>query len=229
MWLVVGLGNPGREYASHRHNVGFMVVEELASRLRADPLREKFSGLWTKASRGEEQVVLLEPQTFMNESGRSVQPTAAFFKVAPAHVLVVHDELDLPFGDVRLKLGGGHAGHNGLRSIIAALGTPEFPRLRFGVGRPPKGFRGEVADFVLTGFDGDERARTGELVRAAVDAALEVVDKGLAPAMNRLNTKESPRGTRPPPSGGPPSSAAEGRAAEGRAASTGRSTKVPPA
>jgi PTH1 family peptidyl-tRNA hydrolase len=148
VWLVVGLGNPGREYASHRHNVGFLVVEELASRLRADAFRDKFSAQWTRgacrsgAAGGDEQVVLLQPQTFMNESGRSVQPAAAFFKVEPGNVLVVHDELDLPFGDVRLKMGGGHAGHNGLRSIIQHLGTSDFPRLRFGVGRPPPGFRG---------------------------------------------------------------------------------------
>jgi PTH1 family peptidyl-tRNA hydrolase len=196
VWLVVGLGNPGREYASHRHNVGFMVVEELASRLRADEFREKFSARWTKASHGGEQVVMLEPQTFMNESGRSVQPAAAFFKVAPANVLVVHDELDLPFGDVRLKLGGGHAGHNGLRSMIQHLGTPEFARLRFGIGRPPKGFRGEVADFVLSGFDGDERIRLADLVKTAVDAAVEVLDKGLTPAMNRLNTKDAAKAPR---------------------------------
>jgi PTH1 family peptidyl-tRNA hydrolase len=191
VWLVVGLGNPGREYASHRHNVGFLVVEELASRLRADAFRDKFSAQWTKGSKGDEQVVLLQPQTFMNESGRSVQPAAAFFKVEPGNVLVVHDELDLPFGDVRLKMGGGHAGHNGLRSIIQHLGTSDFPRLRFGVGRPPPGFRGEVADFVLSGFDGDERVRLVDLVTTAAEAAMDVFERGLQPAANRLNTKDS--------------------------------------
>lgn len=217
VWLVVGLGNPGREYASHRHNVGFMVADELAARVRADDFREKFSARWTKGSApstvagGEVQVVILEPQTFMNESGRAVQPAAAFFKVPPSNVLVVHDELDLPFGDLRLKVGGGHAGHNGLRSIIQQIGTPDFPRLRFGVGRPPAGFRGEVADFVLAGFDGDERTRLGQLVRGAVDAALDVFDRGLQPAMNRLNTKPAapvvggPRASKPPTSGGPAS------------------------
>lgn len=213
MWLVVGLGNPGREYASHRHNVGFMVADAVAARLRADDFREKFSARWTKGATrsavagGEEQVVVLQPQTFMNHSGQSVQPAAAFFKVAPANVLVVHDELDLPFGDVRLKAGGGHAGHNGLRSIIQHLGTPEFPRLRFGVGRPPAGFRGEVADFVLAGFSGDEQARLDALIRAAVDAVLDVVDRGLQPAANRLNTKEPPRAARSPREGSAPPSA----------------------
>ncbi len=219
MWLVVGLGNPGREYASHRHNVGFMVTGALASRLRADEPRDKYSALWTKAASGDDQVVMLQPQTFMNESGRSVQPAAAFFKVEPANVLVVHDELDLPFGDVRLKLGGGHAGHNGLRSIIQHLGTSDFPRLRFGVGRPPPGFRGEVADFVLSGFDADERARLDELVKAAVDAAVDVVARGLGPATNRLNTKDSAKAK----------AAAEKKVARGAATSAPASAEKTPA
>src|SRR4051812_19366423 len=117
MLLVVGLGNPGKDYASHRHNVGFMAVDELARRANADAFREKFSGEYARASLGPEQAVLLKPATFMNESGRCVQPAMAFFKVEPAQLVVLHDELDLPYGDVRLKLGGGHAGHNGLRSI----------------------------------------------------------------------------------------------------------------
>ena len=195
MWLVVGLGNPGREYASHRHNVGFMVVDDVASRLRTDSMREKFSAQWTKGDHAGEQLVLLEPQTFMNESGRSVQPAAGFFKIAPANVLVVHDELDLPFGEIRLKLGGGHAGHNGLRSIISHLGTPDFARLRVGIGRPPKGFRGEVADYVLSGFDGDERIRLADLVKVSVDAVLEVAERGFTPATNRLNTKDAAKAT----------------------------------
>ncbi len=195
MWLVVGLGNPGREYASHRHNVGFMVVDEVAARLRADAMREKFSAHWTKAEHGGEQLVFLEPQTFMNESGRSVQPAAAFFKIAPANVLVVHDELDVPFGEVRLKMGGGHAGHNGLRSIIAHLGTPDFARLRIGIGRPPKGFRGEVADYVLSGFDGDDHMRLPDLVKTGAQAVLDVAERGLTPATNRLNTKDSAKAT----------------------------------
>src|SRR5258708_193828 len=110
MWLIVGLGNPGKEYASHRHNVGFMAVGELVSELGADAFRSKFGGEWTRGSKGKEEAVLLKPLTFMNLSGQSVQPAAAFFKVEPANVLVVHDELDIPFGEVRLKMGGGHAG-----------------------------------------------------------------------------------------------------------------------
>src|SRR5262245_15218537 len=122
MLLVVGLGNPGKEYASHRHNVGFMAVDALADEVRADPFREKFSGVLAKAEIGRQQAILLKPMTYMNESGRSVQPAMAFFKITPAELLVLHDELDLPFGTVRLKFGGGHAGHNGLRSIMAHCG-----------------------------------------------------------------------------------------------------------
>lgn len=191
MWLVVGLGNPGKQYASHRHNVGFMATDELANLVRAEDFREKFTARFAKASHAGDQLVLLQPQTFMNESGRSVQPASAFFKVEPRNVLVVHDELDLPFGEMRLKVGGGHAGHNGLRSLIQHLGTPEFARLRFGVGRPPADFRGEVADFVLSGFDEAERTKLPDLIRTAAEAVALVVSEGLPSATKKLHTKVS--------------------------------------
>lgn len=191
MWLVVGLGNPGKEYASHRHNVGFMVIDELAQQLRADSFRDKFSAAYAKASHAGEDCVLLKPQTFMNLSGQSVQPASAFFKIEASRVLVVHDEIDLPFGEVRLKVGGGHAGHNGLRSLIGSLGTPEFARVRFGVGRPPPGYRGEVADFVLSSFDSIERAELPALLNRATQSVLDVLARGVTPAMNKLNTKPS--------------------------------------
>ncbi|MFO0549800.1 MAG: aminoacyl-tRNA hydrolase [Polyangiaceae bacterium] len=191
MWLVVGLGNPGKEYANHRHNVGFMVLEELGRRTRADSFREKFSGLYAKASHAGEEAVLLMPQTFMNLSGQSVQPAAAFFKVQPANVIVVHDELDLAFDDVRLKLGGGHARHNGLRSIMKCLGTGDFGRVRVGIGRPPATFRGEVADWVLSPFDSVERAMMPDVIGRAADSVLDVLARGLTAAMNKLNTRAS--------------------------------------
>ncbi len=193
MFLVVGLGNPGREYAAHRHNVGFMAVDELARRARADAFREKFSGEWTKGEIAGEPAVFLKPMTYMNESGRSVQPAMAFFKVAPADVLVVHDELDLPFGDVRLKMGGGHAGHNGsLRTSLMSCAGGEFARVRIGVGRPPAGFRGEVADFVLSGFDATERAALPDVLKKAVDAVIDVADRGFSAAMNARNARPKP-------------------------------------
>ncbi len=192
MLLVVGLGNPGRQYSANRHNVGFMVVDELASACRADGFRAKFNGEYAKGELSGEDVVLLKPQTFMNESGRSLQAALAFFKPAIDRVLVIHDELDLPFGTIRLKVGGGHAGHNGLRSIMACIGTGEFGRVRFGIGRPPPGFRGEVADWVLSNFDGSERAELPLLLKKAGDTVLEVATRGLATAMNVHNVRPKP-------------------------------------
>lgn len=194
MYLVVGLGNPGKKYAKNRHNVGFMVVERLASSHGLPDFKEKFSAVWTKGELAlggaRHAVALLAPQTFMNLSGDSVQPAAAFLKIDPGHVIVVHDELDLPWQDVRLKLGGGHAGHNGLRSIIQRLGSPEFVRVRVGVGRPPPGFKGDVADYVLSDFDTMERAEMPDVVDRAVAAIERVVAEGIAPAMNAVNTKK---------------------------------------
>ncbi|WP_437935838.1 aminoacyl-tRNA hydrolase [Sorangium sp. So ce341] len=192
MLLVVGLGNPGKEYAAHRHNVGFMAIDALADEVRADPFREKFSGMHAKAEIAGQPAILLKPMTYMNESGRSVQPAMAFFKVAPSSLIVLHDELDLPFGTVRLKVGGGHAGHNGLRSIIAHCGTGNFGRVRLGIGRPPPGYRGEVAGYVLSGFDAVERAGLPDCLKQAVQSVLEVAARGFDAAMNVRNTRPKP-------------------------------------
>jgi peptidyl-tRNA hydrolase, PTH1 family len=189
MLLVVGLGNPGKEYASHRHNIGFMAVDDLAQRARADAFREKFSGLYAKAEIEGEQAILLKPMTYMNDSGRSVQPAMAFFKIAPKDVIVLHDELDLPFGEVRLKFSGGHAGHNGLRSIMASAGTGDFGRVRLGIGRPPAGFRGPVADYVLSSFDPIERASLPDMLARGVASVLDIPRRGFDAAMNTRNTR----------------------------------------
>ncbi len=199
MKLVVGLGNPGPRYAKTRHNVGFLVVDELARAGGFPEWREKFAGEFTKGRISldghAEDVVLLKPQTYMNDSGRSVQPAIAFFHVAPqggAELLVVHDELDLPFADVRLKVGGGHAGHNGLRSIIGALGA-DFARVRVGIGRPPPDFRGEVADFVLQDFDPVESASIGDVVSRSVQAVRRWIAKGPL-AANETNARGRKKG-----------------------------------
>src|SRR6185312_14573332 len=166
--------------------------------MAADALREaagfpdykqKFSGVWTRGEIGGEPIALLKPQTYMNLSGDSVQPASAFLKVPPADVIVIHDELDLPWRDVRLKVGGGHAGNNGIRSIIQRLGTPEFARLRLGVGKPPPGFRGTGADWVLASFDPVERAELPDVCERAIAAVRKVVGEGIAPAMNAVNTR----------------------------------------
>jgi PTH1 family peptidyl-tRNA hydrolase len=194
LFLVVGLGNPGKKYERNRHNVGFMAVEHLARTHGMPDFKEKFSGVWTKGeiSVGSTRypVALLEPGTFMNLSGDCVQPAAAFLKVEPKSIIVVHDELDLPWRDVRLKIGGGHAGHNGLRSLIDRLGTPDFVRVRVGVGRPPPGFKGDVADYVLQNFDSMETVELPEVIDRACAAVETVVAKGAQAAMNVLNAKK---------------------------------------
>lgn len=188
MFLVVGLGNPGREHEHNRHNVGFVFAEALRRREAWPDFKQKFSGVWTRGSLEGHDVALLMPQTYMNLSGDSVQPAAAFLKISPAQILVVHDELDLPWSDVRLKAGGGHAGHNGIRSIIQRLGDPGFLRVRVGIGKPPAGFRGDGADWVLSSFDAVERAELPGIVERAADAVRSVVRDGLAAAMKRTNT-----------------------------------------
>jgi PTH1 family peptidyl-tRNA hydrolase len=191
MWLVAGLGNPGPKYAGNRHNVGFRVVDEVARRWRVTGFQSKFGG---EAALGEvagQKVVLLKPMQFMNVSGRAVQQTAAFYKIEANEICVVHDELDLDFGVLRVKVGGGHAGHNGLRSIVQDLGTPEFTRIRCGVGRPP-GTKGFVADYVLSDFSKAQQVEAEIMVKEAADAVEEIVRKGPLLAMNKVNVREKP-------------------------------------
>jgi PTH1 family peptidyl-tRNA hydrolase len=187
--IVVGLGNPGPKYAATRHNLGFMVVDELGTRAGGVAFRSKFHGEVAEARVGGGTATLLKPLTYMNESGRSVQAALAFYKTPPSELLVVHDELDLEFGDVRLKSGGGDAGHRGLKSITQALGTSDYPRLRIGIGKPARGFEGSGADFVLEGFRPAEKAELGQLVERAADAVELVAKLGLAAAMNTTNRR----------------------------------------
>jgi PTH1 family peptidyl-tRNA hydrolase len=182
--LVVGLGNPGREYAANRHNVGHMVVDELARRHGAG-WRQKFSGRIADVRIDDHRVALLKPETFMNESGRSVRAAVSFFKLEPDAVLVVHDESDLETGRLQARRGGGLAGHNGLRSIAQQLGTPEFLRLRVGVGRPGRGDRRDLADWVLADFEPHEDP--GAIVARAADAVEALDAEGLEAAQRRFN------------------------------------------
>jgi peptidyl-tRNA hydrolase, PTH1 family len=188
--LIVGLGNPGREYAATRHNLGWLALDEIAAKANlAQGFKKKFQGEFVKGTFAGAECVLLRPETYMNESGRSVQGAMAFFHVAPRDVIVLHDELDLPFGEVRVKLGGGHAGHNGLRSLIQNMGTPEFVRVRMGVGRPPASFTGEVADFLLQAFFAEERPAVPAIVSQGVAAVAKILEHGLERAMNEINTR----------------------------------------
>jgi PTH1 family peptidyl-tRNA hydrolase len=182
--LVVGLGNPGREYARTRHNVGWMVVDEVARRLDVS-FRSKFSGKLAEGRLDGLRLALLEPETYMNDSGRSLAAAVRFFKAPPGDVLVVHDDVDLDEGRLQARAGGGLAGHNGLRSIASALGTQEFHRLRIGVGRPARGDRRPVADFVLSPFEPE--ADVDGIVTRAADAVETIARHGLDEAQRRFN------------------------------------------
>jgi PTH1 family peptidyl-tRNA hydrolase len=186
--LVAGLGNPGREYARNRHNVGWMVVDELARR-HGGSWRAKFNGQLAEIRVDGHKVALLKPETFMNDSGRAVQAAVKFFKLDPDAVLVVHDEGDLELGRLQARIGGGAGGHNGLRSIQQQLGTPEFMRLRVGVGRPERGDRRKLADFVLADFRPEDDPEA--LVRTAADAVETLDAEGLEAAQRAINAKRS--------------------------------------
>ena len=182
--LVVGLGNPGREHERDRHNVGWMVADELARRMDGR-WRAKFSGQLAEVRLDALQLALLKPETFMNDSGRSVAAATRFFKVEPESLLVVHDDVDLEPGRLQARAGGGLAGHNGLRSLAQTLGTQEFLRLRIGVGRPGRGDPRSVADYVLSPFEVDEDV--GALVSRAADAVETVAREGVEAAQQRFN------------------------------------------
>jgi peptidyl-tRNA hydrolase, PTH1 family len=184
--LVVGLGNPGPNYATTRHNIGFMVVDVLADRLGEKFKVHKRSGAEVATGRlGGKAVILAKPRVYMNESGRQVGPLAKFYSVAPEDVVIVHDELDIDFGRIRLKFGGGVAGHNGLRSVGSALGTNDFHRVRVGIGRPPGQKSG--AAFVLESFNSRERPELGVICEQAADAAELLVQLGIEPAQNQVH------------------------------------------
>ncbi|MDX6475010.1 MAG: peptidyl-tRNA hydrolase, family [Gaiellaceae bacterium] len=186
--LVTGLGNPGREYARNRHNVGWMVVDELARR-HGGAWRAKFNGRLAEIRIDGHKVALLKPETFMNDSGRAVQAAMKFFKLDPDAVLVVHDEGDFDLGRLQARIGGGLGGHNGLRSISRQLGTPDFMRLRVGVGRPERGDPRQLADFLLADFRPEDDA--DRLVQAAADAVETLDAEGLEAAQRAINGKRS--------------------------------------
>jgi len=182
--LVAGLGNPGREYANTRHNIGWLVADELARR-HDGSFRSKFSGQLAEVREGERKLALLKPETYMNVSGQSVGAAARFFKVRPDALLVVHDDVDLEPGRLQARAGGGLAGHNGLRSLAEALGTQDFLRLRIGVGRPGRGDPRSVADYVLSPFDAEQDAET--LVSRSADAVETLAREGVEAAQQRFN------------------------------------------
>jgi len=186
--LIVGLGNPGIEYAETRHNIGFMVAVSLADRAGIALKRKGYQGLYGVGRIVGEEATILLPQTFMNRSGASVAPACQSLGVEPGDLIVVHDEIDLAFGCLRIKAGGGHGGHNGLRSIGADLGETGYKRLRMGVGRPPAG--GDVSAHVLSRFNAAERALLEKYVETATEALEDLVRNGAQDAMSRYNNRD---------------------------------------
>jgi peptidyl-tRNA hydrolase, PTH1 family len=185
--LVVGLGNPGPRYVANRHNIGFLVADEIADRMGGKFKAHKAGADVLEGRLGGRRVALAKPRTYMNLSGGPVTGTSRFFKVPPANMIVVHDELDLPFGQLRLKLGGGENGHNGLRSITKSLGTRDYLRVRFGIGRPPG--RMDPADYVLRDFAAVERKDLALEIDRCADATEALVAKGLEAAQNLFHAR----------------------------------------
>jgi len=190
MFLIVGLGNPGRLYLHNRHNVGFHVVDLLAKRHGLSFAHRKAKALIASGRIGQADVVLAKPQTFMNRSGTAVAPLLQWLHLTPADLLVIYDDLDLPMGTLRLRPNGSAGGHHGMESIIAELGSREFPRLRIGIGRPASSrLPDDVANYVLADFSAGERARMSEVYARAADAIESVLSDGLTVAMSRYNTR----------------------------------------
>lgn len=183
--IVAGLGNPGERYAKTRHNAGAMVVHELLERSGARLKSHKSGCMIAEVTIEGERVVLARPMSYMNESGRPLRDLAKWYKLGPDDLIVVHDEIDIPFGEVRIKLGGGTAGHNGLASIVNHLSTKEFTRVRVGVGRP----RGQGVDHVLGEFSGAQRKELPDLVSRGADAVERILEVGAERAMNEINTR----------------------------------------
>ncbi|MBQ7535831.1 MAG: aminoacyl-tRNA hydrolase [Stomatobaculum sp.] len=187
MYIIAGLGNPGREYENTRHNVGFHVIDCLADRMRTEVGERKHFALCGKGMIGGEKVLLMKPQTYMNNSGQSLRAAADFYKVPPENILVISDDINLEEGKLRIRMKGSAGGHNGLKSIIQHLGSQDFPRIRVGIGGKPEGW--DLADYVLGKLKGNDEERMQEAYRTAADAAECLVTEGGAAAMNRFNTK----------------------------------------
>ena len=189
MLIIAGLGNPGREYENTRHNAGFMVLDALADKLGADISERKHKALCGKAVIGGQKVILLKPQTYMNSSGESIRAAADYYKVAPEDILVIYDDISLAPGQLRIRAKGSAGGHNGIKSIIAHLGTQEFPRVKVGIGEKPP--RMDLADYVLGHFSEGEKRIMADAVKEAADAVCEMVNMGIEQAMNDHNRKKS--------------------------------------
>jgi PTH1 family peptidyl-tRNA hydrolase len=187
MYLILGLGNPGSRYQFTRHNIGFMVLEKIAAQWEVELKQKSFDALWNRGKVAGLNVLLAMPQTYMNLSGNAVRKLLIYFKADINNLIVIHDDLDLPFGTVRLKTGGGNAGHKGLKSIISCLGTADFMRVRLGIGKPSD--KSRIEDYVLQKFDSGETDLLQQIIQLAADAATEIVLSGMQTAMAKYHTK----------------------------------------
>lgn len=186
MILVAGLGNPGKKYSNTKHNVGFQVVDQIGSKVGIELNKNKFSGVFGEGFHNGEKLLLLKPETYMNLSGQSVSGARNFYDIASENIIVVYDEMDLPLGTIRIKSGGGSAGHNGIKSIISSLGTDGFNRVRVGIGKP---FKDSGASHVLSGFSKSEAQVVEDSIGRAAEAVLAIIEDGIEKAMNEYNTK----------------------------------------
>ncbi|MEK6224134.1 MAG: aminoacyl-tRNA hydrolase [Thermodesulfobacteriales bacterium] len=187
MMLVVGLGNPGKEYTLTKHNVGFLVVDELGKRVGIDIQKSKFQSLYGEGFLEGNKILLLKPQAYMNRSGGAVSSASDFYKIPPENIIVIHDEMDISLGRIMIKPGGGSAGNNGIKSIISSLGSKDFIRIRIGIGKPNA--KSDGANHVLSNFNKSESAMVEESIQTAADAVLEIMNNGLEKAMNKYNVK----------------------------------------
>lgn len=194
-YMIVGLGNPGRKYENTRHNVGFWVIDALAEAYPNTGFRSERKALITDTVIADKRVILAKPQTFMNLSGESVRALSDFYKIAPENIMVIHDHLDIPANEIRIRESGGHGGQNGVRNIIQHLGTDHFPRIRFGIGRPPG--RMEARDYVLQAFSGDEAIQARELIDRSIRAIERWLSEGLQASMRDYNGKLSQEASKP--------------------------------
>lgn len=185
-WLIVGLGNPGKDYERTRHNVGFRAIDLLAQKLGCKVDRLKFQGLYCQTTYGGKKLFLLKPQTYMNLSGRSVLQLSAYFNIPPQRIIVIFDDISLPPGRLRIRADGSAGGHNGIKSVIAEVGSQDFPRVKVGVGAKPHPEQ-DLADWVLSGFSAGEEKDLSSALERAADAALCIIDKGVPETANRFN------------------------------------------
>lgn len=189
MKMIVGLGNPGREYEKTRHNVGFMFIDALAEKLNIDKWQEKFNALTAQAVIGNERVVLLKPLTFMNASGEAVAPAMHFYKIQPQDIIIVHDDMDIPVGKIRIRAKGSSGGHNGIKSIISCIGSSEFVHMRIGIGRPLPHWK--VNDHVLSQFTPEGREKIEKAIEDLIPAAQCIITESVDRAMNKYNPRKT--------------------------------------